>query len=235
MSYLAFLFIHLNPETLPVAAFPRRVSTPYLTPSAGEGAGPDFVNMAVELRTYLLRTSGLLTAALRRIEAQLGRTRDPTNKNAPRTIDLDAAVVMGGDVRHIFVDEDVLRHAHVAVPVAELIPDFLFPVGMTPGTGAGQVTLLELSRRLTQCTEPFKYFPVAPIDLTGLCPSPPAEAPKGAWHRLRQILMQHDPSGRAQEAITATPEPATTAKSKSGAAAPDPGFFHRDGLLSALV
>merc|ERR1740123_2705434 len=59
-----------------------RASAVYMTPPVGEGSGSkEFVNFALELKTRLLPSSGMLKAALRKIEAKLGRVRDPKNKN----------------------------------------------------------------------------------------------------------------------------------------------------------
>jgi len=68
------------------------------------------------------------------IENQLKRQRKP-NKNAPRTIDLDIILFNDeildympddGLVHHI-PDPDLVRFAHVAVPMAELAPYKLHP------------------------------------------------------------------------------------------------------------
>ena len=173
------------------------------------------MNLAVELQTPLMHAGGLLTRALRAIEAGLGRTRDPANKAAPRPIDLDVGLLTGGAPQHAFVAEDGPRHAYMAVPLAELVPEFALPHGTAPGNEAlgappapagagardGPMTLLEVSRHLTHCADPFSYFPVVPIDL---CPSPaPRPSSAGALHRLQQIISHYDYSGEASRALQA--------------------------------
>jgi para-aminobenzoate synthetase component 1 len=87
------------------------------TPSVGS-PGPDFLNAAVLVNTgYLLIQ--LRKEVLRPIENLLGRvrTQDP---NAPRTMDLDPLVMDGTQL-----DDQLWSYAHMAVPVAEIIPDFI--------------------------------------------------------------------------------------------------------------
>ena len=66
------------------------------------------------------------------IERELKRERDPNNKNAPRTIDLDislwnSAVFDYGEKPWHVPDRDILRFAHVALPLAEIAPDYVHP------------------------------------------------------------------------------------------------------------
>ena len=67
-----------------------------------------------------------------RIEKKLKRQRNPHNVNAPRTIDLDIALwndemlEYGGKPWRI-PDADISRYAHVAVPLADLAPDYAHP------------------------------------------------------------------------------------------------------------
>lgn len=96
-----------------------RCSSIWRTRAVGS-AGPDFLNMAVEIETDL-EIDALKFGVLRPIESKLGRVRT-TDKNAPRTIDLDI-VLSGDDV----IDDEVWKLAHVAVPVAELVPDLRHP------------------------------------------------------------------------------------------------------------
>lgn len=90
-----------------------------------------YLNMAVKVHT--LRTPARFKADVNdRIEAELNRVRDPNNKNAPRTIDLDislwndAAFEYGGKPWQV-PDLDILRFAHVAIPLADLAPDLVHP------------------------------------------------------------------------------------------------------------
>ncbi|WP_437229513.1 2-amino-4-hydroxy-6-hydroxymethyldihydropteridine diphosphokinase [Planctomicrobium sp. SH661] len=88
----------------------------------------DFCNAAVQVRTELSPWD--LKQQLRVIEDRLGRVRDPKNKNAPRTIDLDIAfyddLICRTD-RQVIPDPDIIHRNFLAVPLAELDPDFHHP------------------------------------------------------------------------------------------------------------
>ena len=109
------------------------VSSVYETMPVGLKEQPNFWNTAVHIQTLLSATQ-LKTHVLAAIEQKLKRVRQ-ADKNAPRTIDLDIVLFNedvfdydGGDgrFRHI-PDPDLLKFAHVAVPIAELAPDMLHP------------------------------------------------------------------------------------------------------------
>jgi 7,8-dihydro-6-hydroxymethylpterin-pyrophosphokinase len=70
-----------------------------------------------------------LRRELRKIEADQGRVRT-RDKHAPRTIDLDLTlfgdqVLSGSDYQ--IPDPELTRLAHLAIPLAELAPDFRHP------------------------------------------------------------------------------------------------------------
>jgi len=106
------------------------VSRVYETAPVG-ATGPNFLNAAVMAETDTppaLFKFGLL----RPIEALLGRVRTD-DKNAPRTIDLDIALygqLTLDDPRNgiRLPDPDILTRAHVALPLADLDPNFVHPV-----------------------------------------------------------------------------------------------------------
>ncbi len=64
------------------------------------------------------------------IENRLLRKRDPNNPNVPRTIDIDL-VLFNREVlslgRRTIPDPALLTQAFVAVPIAELDPDYVHP------------------------------------------------------------------------------------------------------------
>jgi 2-amino-4-hydroxy-6-hydroxymethyldihydropteridine diphosphokinase len=95
------------------------LSGTWKTPAIGS-PGPDFLNAAVLISTNYVLIQ-LRNEILRPIENLLGRvrTQDP---NAPRTMDLDPLVYDGRQL-----DEDLWHYAHMAVPVAEILPDFIDP------------------------------------------------------------------------------------------------------------
>lgn len=110
----------------------RAVSRAWRSSAVG-GDGPEFLNAAVAVATSL-DAAVFKFAVLRGIEADLGRVRT-RNRNAPRTIDLDLALFgdavvnrpdgHGGRLR--LPDPDVARHAHVALPLAEIAGDLPLP------------------------------------------------------------------------------------------------------------
>jgi GTP cyclohydrolase I len=93
---------------------------------------PDFVNAAIHLSTSLPAEE--LREVLHSVEDDLGRVRtdDP---NASRTIDLD--IIFYGDLVKDFdgwsvPDPDMEVRPHVAVPVAEVVPDWIHPISGLP-------------------------------------------------------------------------------------------------------
>lgn len=90
------------------------VSAVWETPAIGS-AGPNFLNVAMVIST-LLDPRTLKERVLRPLEARLGRQRT-ADKNAPRTLDIDIIAWNA-----VILDHDVWHHAHLAVPVAELLP-----------------------------------------------------------------------------------------------------------------
>lgn len=124
-----------------------RVSHWYRTPAFPEGAGPDFVNLAVMLDTDMAPAEVL--AVLHGIEARHGRRRDA--RWGARTVDLD--LIAAGDAvvpdvatwRHwaglspdqqgvIAPDQLILPHprmqdrSFVLVPMMDICPDWVHPV-----------------------------------------------------------------------------------------------------------
>lgn len=114
------------------SVYVKAVSNIWETPPVGT-SGPNFLNAVAQIHTSL-QISPLRENVLRRIESQLGRVRtfDP---NSPRPIDLDILIF---DKR--VIDNEIWIQAHIAVPLAEFIPDFT-----NPDTGE---TLLEIAKRL---------------------------------------------------------------------------------------
>jgi 2-amino-4-hydroxy-6-hydroxymethyldihydropteridine diphosphokinase len=92
------------------------VSSIWQTPAVGF-EGEDFLNAVVLIKTFLM-PSVLKKEILRPIEALLGRTRT-NEKYSPRTIDID--IILFQD---ILLDKELWSQAHLAVPLAELNPDF---------------------------------------------------------------------------------------------------------------
>ena len=107
------------------------VSNAYLTPPQGFTNQANFLNLALKVETDL-DANTLKHTVLDWIERELKRVRDPNNKNAPRTIDLDISlwnneVFDYGEKPWHVPDKDILRFAHVSLPLAEIAPDYLHP------------------------------------------------------------------------------------------------------------
>lgn len=90
----------------------------------------NFLNAAVLLRTEL-SARVLCEEVVPAIERQLGRVRDPLDKNASRTIDVDLSLfndeILSIGHRRI-PDPEILMRAFVAAPLAEVNPDYVHPV-----------------------------------------------------------------------------------------------------------
>ncbi|OGO60532.1 MAG: 2-amino-4-hydroxy-6-hydroxymethyldihydropteridine diphosphokinase [Chloroflexi bacterium RBG_19FT_COMBO_49_13] len=83
---------------------------------------PDYLNMAVMVSTPL-DAAQLKEQVLRPLEAQMGRVRTE-DKHASRPIDLDVILFDGA-----VLDPALWQQAHLAVTVAELLPDFRTDTG----------------------------------------------------------------------------------------------------------
>jgi 2-amino-4-hydroxy-6-hydroxymethyldihydropteridine diphosphokinase len=122
----------------------RAVSSVYETEPQGRTDQPRFLNAAVLLATTLDRGE-LKSRVIAGIEQALGRVRDPRDKNAPRTIDIDVSIWVPeqGDAEF---DPDVTRWAHITVPLAEIAPDLV-----EPGTRRSLTDLAAALRAETGC------------------------------------------------------------------------------------
>lgn len=109
------------------------VSPIYETVPVGLRDQPNFFNLALQIETELDALT-FKEAVLTRLESHLKRARQ-ADPNAPRTIDADITLFNdevfdyghnGGRRRHI-PDPDLLKFAHVAVPVADLLPHLPHP------------------------------------------------------------------------------------------------------------
>ena len=84
------------------------------------GEGPDFLNLAIKANT-MLDEKQLRNSVLRKIEVQLKRVR-LSNKNAPRTIDLDTIIF-----NNKIIDNELWKKGFMAIPIAELLPSLCYP------------------------------------------------------------------------------------------------------------
>jgi 2-amino-4-hydroxy-6-hydroxymethyldihydropteridine diphosphokinase len=114
----------------------------YQSAAVGPTPQPDFLNAAAKLWTGLYPSA--IRRRLRTIEAELGRVRS-ADKFAPRTIDLDLCLFGDTIVTSqtlVLPDPGILTHAHIALPLAELAPDFPHPETNEP--------LRQIAQRLQQ-------------------------------------------------------------------------------------
>jgi 2-amino-4-hydroxy-6-hydroxymethyldihydropteridine diphosphokinase len=133
------------------------ISPVYESTSIGSPGQPSFFNVAVLIHTDE-SAAELKDGLVSDIERRLRRVRT-ADKNAPRTIDLDI-VLYDDDVfdytpddgrpRHV-PDPDLLRYAHCALPVADLLPEMVHPeTGETLRTIAEQLTAKDDSDNRTE-------------------------------------------------------------------------------------
>jgi 2-amino-4-hydroxy-6-hydroxymethyldihydropteridine diphosphokinase len=147
------------------------VSPVYETQPVGTIDQPNFLNAAACIETDL-DAAALKKEVLEPIENELKRVRT-ADKNAPRTIDLDITLfneeVLDVRGRHI-PDPDLLRYAHVAIPIADLAPQYRHPeTGQTLEQIAKSLPDAGLRRR------PDVRLPTAPGDLKASHPDSTCE------------------------------------------------------------
>lgn len=144
--------------TLLLESFPQaRFSRVFETEPVGAPDAPWFFNAAAAISTDL-RPLDLKYQVLRPLESSLGRRRS-SDRNAPRTIDLDIAMcgdlVMKDRAEGLEIpDPQILKTAHIALPLADLAPEMLHPItgqslreiaaGLTGGPSVKPVVAMDL-------------------------------------------------------------------------------------------
>lgn len=98
----------------------------YSTEPQEDAKQPWFLNQVLKLGLAACWQPTAIVAALLRIEADLGRVRDPGRRFGPRVIDLD--LLLFGDERRATAECTVphprlLRRAFVLVPLLDVAPD----------------------------------------------------------------------------------------------------------------
>ncbi len=107
----------------------QRISSVYESDAVGEVSQSRFLNVAVLLRTAHSAES-LKEHALSWIEEVLGRQKS-ADINAPRCIDVDITLFnrqVTTEAACPIPDPNLLEHAFVAIPLAEIAPDYVHPV-----------------------------------------------------------------------------------------------------------
>jgi 2-amino-4-hydroxy-6-hydroxymethyldihydropteridine diphosphokinase len=118
----AFAALASLPQTILVLR-----SSLYASPPFGPVEQPDFVNAVAGILTEL--EPGVLLAALKDLEARLGRAR-PAVRWGPRRIDLDLLVhgTARSDAEELRLPHPgIAERAFVLVPLAEIAPDLDVP------------------------------------------------------------------------------------------------------------
>ena len=103
----------------------HRVSRVWESAPVGDFDQPNFLNAALLWETSL-PWEELKPKVLAPIERNLKRVRDPQNINAPRTIDLDLSLFLTPTQSWV-LDAEILSRAFVAIPLAEILPEFIHP------------------------------------------------------------------------------------------------------------
>lgn len=130
-----------------------KVSSVWESAPVGFADQAPFCNAAILVHTSLSPKS-LKFEVLRTIEQQLGRVRDPLNKNGPRTVDLDISLY-GSHVSTVeelaIPDPEIAARPFLSVPLAELDPQFKHPVLNR--------TLEQIASRFSSAMESLKHRP----------------------------------------------------------------------------
>ncbi len=132
------------------------ISSVYETQAVGNRAAPDYYNGVVLLKTEL--RAHILKHALRQIEVDMGRTWS-SDRNASRPIDLDIVLFNHDQIKDgelSVPDPLILKRPFIAIALAELSPDYLYP-------GADQ-TLAQIANRFGTHPANTKVDPVMTRD-----------------------------------------------------------------------
>jgi 2-amino-4-hydroxy-6-hydroxymethyldihydropteridine diphosphokinase len=127
-------------DTLTVLA----VSPVYETPPVGNGGSPAYLNAVIAIETSLALIE--MKVLLQNIEAQCGRVRRDADGTPSQDVALDLDILLFndwagyynvGETMRQIPNPDIYRHAHVALPLSDLLPDVTL--------GAQQKPLRELA------------------------------------------------------------------------------------------
>ena len=181
------------------------VSAVYRTAAVGPAGQPDFHNAAVLLETSLEPAD--LRARLRGIEEALGRVRT-ADRYAPRTIDLDVVMIRGMECEldgRPIPDPGILEHAFLAVPLADVAPEWLHPA--TGSTLREVAATVSAGQEIEQMTRE-----IAPINKTSryalegrmeeVTPNEVYDAEYEGYVRAQLIELGEDPQ---REGLLRTP------------------------------
>lgn len=171
---LALLGSNIDPERNLPAAVALLAATPgievveaggvYESPPHGRPGDPWFHNAALVVETTF--SPEALREEFRRVEGALGRVRGD-DRYAPRPIDIDLAAFEGfeGEVGGSRVpDPEIPRRAFLALPLAEVAPDWVHPAAGRP--------LREIAASFDPATEQVRRLPGPGLRVTAAEPDP---------------------------------------------------------------
>ena len=105
------------------------VSQVWESPPVDHSDQPNYLNCAVLFETQI-EAKDFYSEVIGVIEQQLNRVRDPNNKNAARTIDIDVSLFNDNILtigQHQIPDPEILVRPFVTIPLAEVDPDYVHP------------------------------------------------------------------------------------------------------------
>ncbi len=112
------------------------ISSVYQSPPFGYTEQPDFLDIVVKMSTPLL--PAVLKEILSKIEVELGRDREAqATPYGPLPLDID--ILLWGNTAFSFgtkpwrvPDKSIVEEASIALPLAEVEPDFIHPTEKVP-------------------------------------------------------------------------------------------------------
>jgi 2-amino-4-hydroxy-6-hydroxymethyldihydropteridine diphosphokinase len=116
-----------------------RTSPVYETPPAGNGHSAAYLNAVIAIETPLQLIE--IKVLLQNIEAQCGRVRRDADGTSSSQVALDLDILLFndwagyynvGETMRQIPSPDIYRHAHIAIPLSDLLPDVTLGTKETP-------------------------------------------------------------------------------------------------------
>jgi len=181
------------------------VSPVYEFPAVGPPGQPMFHNAAVLIETSMDPMA--LRNGLRTIEAELGRVRTG-DRFIPRTIDLDIVMIDGVETEvqgTRIPDPDIPEQAHLAVPMADIAPEWVYPpTGSTLRQIADALATEQEFRKMTNEISPINRTSRYALEgrMEEITPNEVYDAAYEAHVRAQLIELGEDPD---REGLLRTP------------------------------
>lgn len=138
-----------------------RISSAYESDAVGAPTAPRFWNQALQIRTDT--DVQQLKLDLRAIEHSFGRRRS-NDRNAPRTADIDLVLALDIEGRVLpqpKPDPELLIHAHIWIPLLEILPEIVLLADQTSEGSA-----VTLAQATASCPPPAASFNRVPAEPT---------------------------------------------------------------------